>query len=113
MRNTVAILGDSPVICHAIAHLVEPGGYETRIFDTAQEEAALTGVDVVLVTAGVDSSNWRSPGCAEVVPVIWLVDTPEEKEALVGRGILWPCTAKELQDSVSAAISPDASKRPV
>lgn len=109
----MAILGDSPVVCRAIAHLVESGGYETRIFDTARDEASLSGVDMLLITAGVEPGHAILAWYAETVPVLTLVDTSEQKEALGDRGILWPCTAEELHDRLSSAIGPAAFEQSV
>lgn len=96
----MAILGDSPVVCRAIAYLVESGGYETRILDAAHDEASLAGADILLIAAGGDSGRTIPARHADTVPMLRLVDTPEEKEALGDVGILWPCTAQELQHRV-------------
>lgn len=109
----MAILGDSPVVCRAIAHLVESGGYETRIFDTARDEASLSGVDMLLITAGGLPEHTCPAWNAGDVPVLRLVDTSEQREALGDRGILWPCTAEELHDRLSSAIGPAACERSV
>lgn len=105
-QTTVAILGNSPVVCRAIAHLVESGGYETRILDTVRDEAALAGVDMLLIAAGGLPEHTYPARDAIDVPALRLVDTFEEEEALGGQGILWPCTADELHDRLSSAIGP-------
>lgn len=105
----MAILGDSPVVCQAIAHLMQSGGYETRIVDTARCETPPAETDVVLVASGT-ASGGQGPGWD--VPVLWLVDTREEKSALGEKGILWPCTAAELQVRVSSALVRARASRP-
>lgn len=103
-RSTVGILGDSPVVCRAIAHLVELGGYETRILDTAWDAAALADVDIMLVTAGALPEHTCPASNMTGVPALWLVDTFEEKEAVGGQGLIWPCAAEELYERLSSAI---------
>lgn len=99
-RRTVTIFGDCPVLCHAIAHLLQPGGYELHLVDTNREEPAPARSDVVLVTAG---SHEPAHFAAEA-PVLWLVDTLEEAEHLGEKAILWPCAAKELRVRVAARV---------
>lgn len=108
----MAILGDSPVVCNAIAHLMQSGGYETRIVDTARCETVPPEADVVLVTAGTHSKA-RGSGrpVRDVVPVLRLVDTPEEKASLGESGILWPCPAAELHARFSCALAGSGSSR--
>ena len=72
-RSTVAILGNSPVICRAIAHLVERGGYETRVVDTVgYEPGDLAGVDVALITADSDPGDWETQNWSSTFPVLRL-----------------------------------------
>lgn len=103
-------MGDSPVVCHAIAHILESGGHQTLILDAAREaEAALPGVALVLV-AGAGAGDQTAASPTTDVPVLRLVDTPSQKEALGEKAILWPCSSRELQTTVSAALaSPKAS----
>lgn len=104
-RRTVTILGDCPVLCHAIAHLLRPGGYEARIVDTARDEPAPARPDVVLVTTG----KHDPARLAADAPVLCLVDTPEEAERLGERGLLWPCAAEELRARIAACVRADAA----
>lgn len=110
-RNIV-IVGESPVVCHAIAHLVQSGGYTARIVDMAQDDTALTDADAVLI-AGANAGRQGTSWLAESIPVLRLVDTLEEKKALRERGILWPCTSRELQDSIAVALDTAALGGPL
>lgn len=101
------------MVCHAIAHLMESGGYEARIFDTVHYESAYPEADVVLITAGASPVGQDPAWLAGSVPVLKLVDTPEEKEALGDKGLLWPCAAEELRARISDAVGASASERPV
>lgn len=95
-RTTVNILGDNPVVGEAIAELLRSGGYEARVEDPDLGEPVEP--DLVLVTAVHHDPVRLAAG----VPVLWLVDTPEEAERLGGRGLLWPCGAEELRGRVAA-----------
>lgn len=91
---------------------MESGGYEARIFDTAHYEAASTEADIVLITAGAGPGGQDPAWLAGGAPVLKLVDTPEEKEALGDKGLLWPCGAEELCARLSTTGA-TATERPV
>lgn len=102
-RKTVAIVGDSPVVCRAIARLVERGGFRTRVLDTMREEPDEAEVDVVLVTAGITPACLRSFSCLHAIPILKLVDAPIQEEDPQDKSLLWPCAIGELHSALARA----------
>jgi hypothetical protein len=63
-------------------------------------------VDLVITAAGtVGPVNPELRVCRNVIPVLKLVDTSEEKEAAGAFGLLWPCTARELQQKAASILT--------
>jgi hypothetical protein len=103
-RTTVAIAGDSPVVCRALARLLEAAGYGARVLESARKagmERALAGSHVLLLTTGTAPELKRLLRQRAGMPVLELVTTAGEG---TGEGTVpWPCTVEELGRRLSAA----------
>ncbi|MBA2441363.1 MAG: response regulator [Rubrobacter sp.] len=110
-RITVAIAGDSPVVCRALARLLEAAGYGARVLESARKagmERALAGSHVLLLTTGTAPELKRLLRQRAGMPVLELVTTA--REGTVEGAIPWPCTVEELGRRLSAAAPPPAQE---
>lgn len=108
-RGTVAILGDCPVTCHAIAQLLRSRGYEARLVDTVRGETAPGEPELVLLTAMASPDDDGPRRLVAGSRALRLVDTPEEAERMGEKALLWPCAAEELCARVDALVSAGAA----
>ncbi len=112
----VGVLGEDPLTCRILGLLLVGAGYETRALDVSavleDPNAALAGVDLVLLVPGLDDEReGELVGAIEgdpataAVPVLGLSSVlkadPDERP---DSGLPWPWTVEALVGAIERAV---------